>query len=223
MLPRSVALLVPALALAAPLCAQVEAAYELRPGDHISVEVFTAAGARVDVVRGEQTLDRDGNLYLPYIATVHLSGLDEVACRDTLVARYSHFYDDPVVSVKVALRVNVTGSVGRPGQYFLDPTATILDALANAGGIGSEVGFTSGNPTESDPRHVRLVRDGQVIILNMRPDEITDDVVRMRIRSGDWIHVPPRARSRMRDEVTFWGSVLSLVGSVVALAVYISR
>ena len=175
------------------------------------------------MVSGERTLDRDGNVYLPYIATVHLAGLDEVASRDTLVARYSHFYDDPVVSVKVALRVNVTGSVGRPGQYFVDPTATILDALSTAGGIGAEVGFTSGNVTESDPAHVRLVRDGQTIILDMRADEITDAVIHMRVRSGDWIHVPPRARSRVRDEVTFWGSILSLVASVAALVVYVTK
>jgi protein involved in polysaccharide export with SLBB domain len=222
MLPRAFAVLLPALFVAQPLLAQTEAVYELRPGDHVTIEVFTSAGQKVDVVGGERTLDRDGNVYLPYIATVHLAGLDEVATRQLLVERYSHFYEDPVLNVKVALRVNITGAVGKPGQYFLDPTATIIDALSNAGGVGSEVAVSS-IQVESDPAHVRLVRDGKTLILDVRADEATDAVVNMRVRSGDWIHVPPRGRSRIRDEITFWGSVTSFAASIVALVIYISK
>ena len=222
MLPRTLAVLVPALLLAMPLEAQTEAPYMLRPGDRVTIDVYTAAGQRVDVVSGVHILDRDGNVYLPYIASVHLSGLDEPAARELLVERYAHFYDAPVVNMKVELRVNVTGAVGRPGQYYLDPSATIIDALSNAGGIGSEVAVSS-IQVESDPAHVRLVRDGRTMLLDMRPDEISDAVIKMRIRSGDWIHVPPRPRSRIRDELTFWGSILSFTSSIVALIVYISR
>jgi polysaccharide export outer membrane protein len=222
MLPRTLAVLVTALLLAAPVCAQNDAPYELRPGDKVTAEVFTAAGEQVSVVSGERILDRDGNVYLPYIGTVHLAGLDQVAARDSLVARYSHFYDQPVVNLTVKLRVNVTGVVGRPGQYYLDPTATIIDALSNAGGIGSDVSVAS-IQVASDPEHVRLVRDGQTLILNLRADEISDSVINMRIRSGDWIHVPPQPSSRIRSELTFWGSILSFTSSIVALIVYISR
>lgn len=222
MLPRSLALLVPALLAWAPLGAQEQAPYELRSGDKITVEVFTAAGERVDVVNGEHIIDRDGNVYLPYIATVHLAGLDEVATRELLVQRYGRFYDDPVLNLKVQLRVNVTGAVGRPGQYYLDPSATIVDALSTAGGIGSEVAVSS-IQVESDPRHVRLVRDGGTLILDLRADEVTEEALNMRIHSGDWIHVPPRPRSRIRDEVTFWGSILSFTSSIVALVIFISR
>lgn len=196
--------------------------YQLRPGDHITIQVFTAAGQRVDVVSGEHVLDRDGNVYLPYIASVHLAGLDEAACRRLLAQRYSHFYDNPVVNVTIELRVDITGAVGKPGQYFLDPTATILDALANAGGVGADVGAGVA-AVESDPQHVRLVRDGKTYILDMRADAISDSVIKMRVHSGDWIHVPPRVRSQIRSTVTFWGSVASLATSIVAIIVYISR
>jgi protein involved in polysaccharide export with SLBB domain len=223
MLPRALKLMVAALVAALPLRAQeTDGNYSLRPGDRVTVEVFTAAGQRVEVVSGERILDRDGNAYLPYIDNVHLAGLDEVACRQLLVERYGHFYDDPVVNVKVQLRVNVTGAVGKPGQYFLDPTATLIDALSNAGGAGSEVAVAT-NQVEADPGHVRLVRDGKTMLLDLRPDNVTDEVIHMRIRSGDWIHVPPRPRSRIRDEITFWGSVTTFITSIAVLIIYINR
>ena len=45
----------------------------------------------------------------------------------------------------------------------------------------------------------------------------------MRIQSGDWIHVPYRERSRVRDEIQFWGSVVSFAASVVGLVILINR
>lgn len=222
MLPRLSTLVVSAFLVASPLRAQTEDSYALQPGDQVTIELFTAAGEKVDVVGGDRVLDRDGNVYLPYIGSVHLAGLDQSSCRKLLVERYSHFYDQPVVNVKVQLRVNVTGSVGKPGQYFLDPTATILDALSNAGGIGSDVAIGS-YQAAADPAHVRLVRDGKEHILDMRADQIADSVVKMRIHSGDWIHVPPQTRSRIRDDVTFWGSVASFASSILAVIVLIKK
>lgn len=201
---------------------QTPTGYVMRPGDRITIQVFTAAGQRVDVVSGQHILDRDGNVYLPYIASVHLAGLDQSGCRELLVQRYSHFYDNPVVNVKVELRVNITGAVENPGQYFLDPTATLLDALSKAGGIRPEVGVGA-TAVEADPQHVRLVRNGKTYILDMRADQIADSVINMRIHSGDWINVPPRTRSKIRDTVTFWGGVVSLATSLIALTVLVIK
>lgn len=217
---RSVrSLLLTALLTSAPLAAQ-EAGYSIRPGDRITVDVFTAAGQKVDVVTGQRILDRNGTVYLPYVGSIHAAGRDENALREELIQRYSSFYDEPVVNVKVELRVNITGSVGRPGQYFFDPTATIIDALSEAGGPTSEIAVNSFQ-IPSDQRSVRLVRDGQTVILNVRADEITPEVIGMRVRSGDWLHVPARERSRIRDEVTFWGSITSFAASIIALILLI--
>jgi polysaccharide export outer membrane protein len=218
MLPTVRALPVLTLLLTAPLAAQDTAPYTLRPGDRITVDVFTAAGQRVDVVSGARIVDREGAMYLPYVGTVQTAGLDETGLRTRLTELFGHFYDQPVVNVKVELRVNVTGSVGRPGQYYLDPSATIIDAIAEAGGAASEYALNT-IQIPSDQSQVRLVRDGRTQILNIRPDEITEPVIRMRIHSGDWIHVPARRRSRVRDELTFWGSIISFATGVATLII----
>ncbi len=215
-------MLVFTLLLAAPLAAQEGGTYAIRPGDRVTLDVFTAAGERVDVVSGSRIVDRNGALYLPYVGSVRAAGLDQTALREELTRRYGTFYDQPVVNVKVELRVNVTGSVGRPGQYYLDPSATVIDALSEAGGPASEIVVNS-IQIPSDQSQVRLVRDGQTIVLNVRPDEITPDVIQMRIHSGDWLHVPARRRSRIRDELTFWGSVTSFATSVVVLIILVAR
>ena len=132
-----------------------------------------------------------------------------------------HFYNDPVISVNVLLRVNITGMVNVGGHYFLDPTTTILDALSAAGGYMAEVAIAT-NAT-ADASGVRLVRDGRVIVLDLRPESTDQTVLEMSIQSGDWIHVPAQQRSRLRDEMVFWGGVLSLFSSVVAVVILIAR
>jgi protein involved in polysaccharide export with SLBB domain len=209
------------LLVVTPLAAQ-DTGYEIRPGDRLTISLFTAAGVEVEVVDGQKTVDRNGDVFLPYIGTVHASGLNETSLRNLLTDRYSTFYDAPVVAVRVELRVSVTGSVGRPGQFFMDPTSTVLDAISTAGGVGPEVAVIT-QIIPSDQRAVRLVRDGEVLILNLRPDEVETEVMEMRIQSGDWIHVPYRDRSRIRDEITFWGSVVSFLSSAVALVLLVNR
>lgn len=207
---------------AAPSLAQDALSYAIRPGDKVTVEVFTAAGEKVTVVEGERLVDRNGDVYLPYVGTVHVSGLDQSLFRGVLVEAYNAFYADPVVNVKVELRVNVTGAVARPGQYFLDPTATLLDALAAAGGANVEYAVI-GSQIPGDPRQVQLVRDNERQVLNFHPADISDQVLNMRIRSGDWLHVPPDDKTAVRDQILFWGSILSFVSGVASLVILIGR
>ncbi len=205
-----------------PAVAQEEVFYTLRPGDKVTIEVFTSAGEKVDVVAGERILDRNGDVYLPYVGTVRASGLDQNSLREVLVTGYGSFYADPVVNVKVLLRVNVTGAIPRPGQYFMDPTATLLDALAAAGGANIEYA-TVGSMIPGDPRNVQLVREGMRQILNFHPTQITDETLHLRIRSGDWIHVPAENKTAVRDQVLFWGGLISLASSTISLVILIAR
>jgi polysaccharide export outer membrane protein len=199
-----------------PAAAQEGFGYALRPGDKVTIEVFTSAGDKVDVVAGERILDRNGDVYLPYVGTVRAAGLDQNSLREVLVAGYSAFYADPVVNVKVDLRVNVTGAVPRPGQYFMDPTATLLDALSNAGGANTEYAVI-GSQIPGDPKRVQLVREGGRQVLNFHAADITEETLLMRIRSGDWLHVPPETKTAVRDQVLFWGGLVSLTTSVITL------
>jgi len=196
--------------------------YSIRPGDKVTIEVYTSAGERVSVVSGERILDRAGDVFLPYVGTVHATGLDQTSLREHLATLFQSFYEQPVVNVKVELKINVTGAVRTPGQYFVDPTATVIDALSAAGGAGQELeGSGGGYNVAADQSQVRLVRDGQSSVFSVRAGEVTPEILALRIRSGDWLNVPARTRSEVRSNVLFWGSILGLVTQVITLVLVV--
>ena len=160
----------------------------VRPGDQLVTEFYTASGDEIVSVGGTRLVDRDGNVFFPYAGTVRVDGLDAQQIRSLLIQRFQPFYNDPVISVNVLLRVNITGMVNVGGHYFLDPTTTILDALSAAGGYMAEVAIATN--AAADASGVRLVRDGRVIVLDLRPESTDQTVLEMSIQSGDWIHVP---------------------------------
>jgi polysaccharide export outer membrane protein len=217
MLPKALTVAGLALLWAGAVAAQSQDVdYSTRPGDRVTIRLFTAAGVQVDVVGGERTIDRGGDIFLPYVGTVQVAGLDQGGIRDLLTDRYGEFYSDPVVDVVVRLKISVTGAVPAPGQFYLDPTATVAEALAVAGGATPEFAV-AGNYIPSDPTRVRLVRDGRSVTLNFRAQEVSQETLDIRIRSGDWVHVPYQPRSRIRDEVQFWSGVVSLTASVLGV------
>lgn len=190
--------------------------YNLRSGDRLEINFYTASGAEIPEITGERVVDRNGNIFLPYVGTVSVTNLDATGVRDRLLELYSVYYDNPVVDVQAFLRVSVTGSVLRPGNYFVDPSSTLLDALATAGGATPDVTISNIN-IPSDPSQVRLVRDGSTSILDLRADVVDREVVDTRVQSGDWLFVPVKESSRWRDNLLFLGSILSVATSIAFL------
>lgn len=202
--------------------AQSDSYYSVRPGDKVTIEVFSSAGQRIDVVVGERVVDRNGEIHLPFVGTIRAQGLDENALRNLLIETYGAFYPDPVVNVRVELRVNITGAVPRPGQYYLHPTATIIDAITLAGGTNPEYSVTA-QVYPANAKEVRLLRDGQRYTLNFHPNEATPETLNLRIQSGDWIHVPTRTQSFIRDQIMLWGGVVSFISGVTTLILVATR
>lgn len=195
---------------------------DVRPGDRVEIEMFTAAGEALDEVAGTRTVDRNGNLFLPFVGSIEVAGMDASGIRELLERRYADFFSSPVVDVQTRIRVNVTGSVRQPGNYFVEPTSTLVDVLATAGGITPEVNVTSIG-VAADPSRVRLVRGGERRVLDLRPESVDEDVLQIRARSGDWLHVPPQARSRWRDNIQFLGSITSLLTSALTVVILLGN
>ena len=194
-----------------------EVSYGVRAGDEVTIRVFTSAGAQLSEVSGVRIVDPSGQIYLPYVGTLGVEGLSAPEIRNLLAEEYSRLYSNPVVEVVSRLKVNVTGAVRNPGHYLLDPSSTIIDALASAGGVGSEIDI--GFYAASDPESSRIVRSGELHVLDLRPNTADPGVFSLPIQSGDWIHIPIAERSRVREQVQFWGGIVSLATGVIALSV----
>lgn len=201
------------LALASPLSGQ-NASHLASIGDQVDIEFFTASGAEVREITGSRWIDQNGQIYLPYIGLTTVTGRDSNGIREHLIQQFAAFYDSPVIEVTVRLRVNIAGSVRQPGHYFLEPTSTIVDALATAGGSGGEVDFASPGGA-ADRSRIHLVRDGELEILDLRAQNITPPMFSRLVESGDWLYVPAQSRSRWRDNIQLLGSILTVVASGV--------
>lgn len=195
----------------------------VRAGDKVTIDFYTAAGNQLSEITGERVVDRDGELFLPFVGTVRVENLTAAQIRELLTQRFSTFFSEPVVEVTVLIKVNVTGAVARPGSFFLDPSSTVIDALSGAGGTGTGLDLRGIGGGAADARHVRLVRDEETQVLNLDPLDGDQSAIYLPVQSGDWLHVPPVPRSRTRENVQFWGTIVSLTAGVVGVIIAVSN
>jgi len=86
------------------------------------------------------TIDRHGNIRIPYIGDLNVLGYTENEVRKKIESELSNFLKNPdlvFVTVKLAgINFIVTGEVGSPGTINLAQNqVSIIDAIANAGEI----------------------------------------------------------------------------------------
>jgi polysaccharide biosynthesis/export protein len=102
--------------------------------DTITVQVYQLPDLNRDI-----QVDRDGNIAMPLIGTVHAEGLTApqvaTAITDRLAAQYVRAPSVQVaIKTTVAKMLTVEGSVKRPGIYELRGQTTLLGAIALAAG-----------------------------------------------------------------------------------------
>lgn len=195
------ALLVGSLAVLhrpAPLAAQAPVPprpLRLAPGDALRIEVKDEP-----TLSGQFAIGLDGEILLPALGIVH-AARPFTELRDELLAAYATQLVSPVVRITPIVRVAVVGEVRLPGLYPVDPTVTVADVLATAGGL----------TPQANRRAIALVRDGQVAAARFGPGWSTLDLA---LQSGDQIVVG--RRSWLSENTPF---LLGAMGSVAAAAI----
>jgi polysaccharide export outer membrane protein len=130
----------------------------------------------------------DGKISLPAVNDVQAAGLTPMELRAALTKKLEAFINQSVLEVSVivtevnSLRVSVIGQVRTPTRFILRSRATVLDALAMAGG------FTDFAKRE---RIVLKRLNGMSYTFNYdQLIERPDSVENMLVRGGDIIIVP---------------------------------
>jgi polysaccharide export outer membrane protein len=81
----------------------------------------------------------DGMISLPLLNDVQAAGLTPMQLRDVIAKKLTEYLPNPEVSVIVRevnhFKVSVLGEVRKPGRYEFKGQATVLDAIALAGGL----------------------------------------------------------------------------------------
>jgi polysaccharide export outer membrane protein len=175
---------------------RVDTVLVMRPGDVIKIDVWGH-----EELSGEFPVDENYNLQFPIIGEINVRETSVASLRDRLRTELNALFTQPYVTIVPLFRVAVLGEVVRPGLYNADPTLTVYDVLALAGG-----------PLRTaNERGMRLIRAGEQIPVAVDPASLARATLReLGIRSGDQVIVP--RRSITRED---WGILIALANTVL--------
>lgn len=116
-----------------------QSGYRIGPRDLLNIEVFKAP----DLTRTVQVAET-GTINLPLVGEIPASGKTAQEIERDLTTRLgARYLQSPQVSVQVkeynSQRVTVEGAAKKPGVYSIKEKNTLLDMMAQAGGIDREV------------------------------------------------------------------------------------
>jgi len=118
-----------------------ELPYRVAPGDELNVDFGASLDGRP--LRVDNVLVRpDGMITLNPIGDVRAAGLTTGELDSVLTGKYVDVFRQPTITVGVARLagnfVHVLGNVRSPGSFELTPNATMLQAIARAGGASPD-------------------------------------------------------------------------------------
>lgn len=122
------------------------AAIQLRPGDMVRLQIADEPG-----LTNDYAVTEEGVILLPIIGVVRVAGRPFTEVREEIRTRYAEEIRNAAVLVTPVLRVAILGEVQQPGLMPVDPTLTVAEVVAAAGGL----------TPRGDPSNVMLLRDGR--------------------------------------------------------------
>lgn len=170
----------PNLRLATPLN------YVIGTGDQLLIDIYGYAE-----VSYQLTVSPEGNISIPYVGIVPVSGLTiEVATSKIRVALSAVYNGLKTGNTKLSvalgnirsIKVILTGEITKPGTYNLPSLATVFNAL-----------YSSGGPTEKGSlRGIEVIREGKKIaILDVYDFLLNGDLKNnMRLKDQDIVRIP---------------------------------
>jgi len=111
----------------------VSSEYIMAPGD----EVYIKITGPIDIAE-VFSLDRNGQLFLPKIGTIHLAGKTASQLQSIVTAKTKTVFKGAYIEATLgrlrSIQVTVTGNVQNPGLIEVMANSSLLNALAAAGG-----------------------------------------------------------------------------------------
>ncbi|HEX7113994.1 MAG TPA: polysaccharide export protein EpsE [Steroidobacter sp.] len=165
-------------------CASLAAGadYRIGPGDLLRINVFGSPDLST-----EARVSQSGNITYPLVGQVSVAGRSpaEVEAMLSNALVQGGFLKDPQVSVHVlefqSQKVAVLGHVAKPGHYALTSSATLLDVIAEAGGLVSE---------EAADTATLIRQDGSKHKIDLTALFKGDPAQNRPVSGGDTVYVP---------------------------------
>lgn len=155
--------------------------YQIGAGDILLVSVFEHPDLTV-----KTRVDPNGTISVPLGGTIPVSGLSERQAEAAIAKalQQGDFVSAPQVSVLVeqfqSRVVSVLGHVNRPGRYPMERHLTVVEAVAQAGGVAPD----------GNEKVTLVAADGQRRQLDLRATLMDAGHVDPLLQGGEIIYVP---------------------------------
>ncbi len=158
--------------------------YRLMPGDTVRVSVFGVE--ELQDLTGK--IDSTGKVSLPLVGTVKIGGLTIGEAKKVLQRAFRKYVTSPKVNLEITeyngFRVSVLGEVEKPDVYSLKGTRTVLDVLAQAGGLKDDASHTIILTHLGPERHSAIYINLEKLVNNWK---FSKDLM---LQPGDILYVP---------------------------------
>jgi polysaccharide export outer membrane protein len=187
----------------APVVLSSNTTYTLRPGDIVRINVWGQPQ-----FSGQFQVNEHGTIIYPMIGEVQIEGRTVGDLRDSIRDDLEGIFNQPFVSVTPLFRIAVIGEVRAPGLLSVDPTLSLLDVVALAGGT---------NP-DANLNKIRLMRQGDETQLSFRSDAGSAQSLQdIGVQSGDQIYVPQKGIT-----TTEWMLLIQLANLLLGVAILVN-
>jgi polysaccharide export outer membrane protein len=189
--------------------------FVLGVGDEITISVW-----RNDDLGRSVTVDPQGNIHLPLVGEILVSGMTVSELEEAVTLRLSKYLIRPVVDINVSsvesLKYYIFGEVASPGMFRFKEKSNIMGGIIQAGGF---------NKTTADLKKVILLRKTQEVYrtkaLNLDIPEITQklDISEItqspqtdfstQLESGDIVYVLPKQISNFERFMQTFNNIIT--------------
>ncbi len=170
--------------------AATDQVHQLGPRDLIQIKVYQQPDLTQEI-----RIDDDGTVTLPLIGQVRAAGLTVEAFARDLVVRYKEYLLNPEITVfvkeynKREMEISVLGEVGKSGYFRFVEKSTLLDVLAQVGGLKPESGD---RVIILRPKKAGESGEAETFVVNAQqlytPGGVKD--LNIELREGDTVMVP---------------------------------
>lgn len=167
-------------------------------------------------------VDRNGNVDVPLIGSVHLEGLTLAVAKDTLMNRFKQYVDEPVVVLKkLSFKITILGEVNKPGLYYIpNEKMTFAEALGMAGDLTNY----------GDRTDIKIFRKGEgKEVTELKVDLTKSDILMSQnryVQQDDIIYIKAikrKALANINPALVVFTSLISATVVTIALILRLDR
>ena len=207
--------------------------YTLQSGDIISIDIssltpneydfFSASenelGNQIDPLLSGYLVDQQGQIVLPHIGSVSVSGLTVRETQEAISKIISEYLDSPQVYVRlISFHYTLLGEVEDQGKYSIyEDQINILEALGSGGGLTEYADFTN----------VRVMRseNGVTKVINL-------NLLSEKLPTSDYYYLQPndivivgqlKTKNFRRNSSSNIGLILSGIATIATVFIAFDR